>query len=188
MRKGIKKSTLVIIFTGLLVTVPMLAFGDVRAPRGIDPPVTNMRIVEQVRHNLLTLPFPFYPVFDNLEFKVVGSHVELLGQVVNPVTKSMAGKVVKDIKGVTTVTNKIKVLPMFPSDWQIRFAEFHAVFGHSDMYRYAMGADPSIHIIVDEGRVTLVGYVSNKMDKEIAGIEANSVPGVFSVTNDLRVG
>lgn len=186
MKTFFKKAMLPIIFTGLLVTLPMFAFGDVRTPGWVDPPNPTTSIGRKVRHQLLMLPY--YGVFDNLEYKVDGHHVELLGQVVDPTTKSSAGNVVKDIKGVTSVTNKIKVLPLFSSDWQIRLAEYRAVFGHSGLYRYAMGANPSIHIIVDNGDVTLVGVVSNKMDKEVAGIEANMVPGVFSVTNNLRVG
>jgi hyperosmotically inducible protein len=55
------------------------------------------------------------------------------------------------------------------------------------MYRYAMGALPSIHIIVSNGHVKLEGVVNNQADKNIAGIRANSVPGVFSVQNDLQV-
>jgi BON domain len=185
MRDTIRKSTLVILFTGLLATVPMLAFGDVKAPGWIDPPPANASIEHQVRHELLMLPY--YGVFDNLEYQVVGNRVELLGQVVDPTLKSEAGNVVKDIKGVKSVTNKIQVLPLFSSDWQIRFAEYRAVFGHAGLYRYAMGANPSIHIIVDNGNVTLVGVVGSQMDKNIAGIEANGVPGVFSVTNKLVV-
>jgi hyperosmotically inducible protein len=185
MRKTIRKSTLVMIFTGLLATVPVLVFGDVRAPGWADSPVTNPYIIHQVRHELLMLPF--YGVFDNIEYKAVGNHVELLGQVVDPTTKYEAGNLVKEIKGVKSVTNKIQVLPLSSSDNYIRFAVYRAVFGEASLYRYAMGANPSIHIIVDNGNVTLVGVVANKMDKEIAGIAANSVPGVFSVTNSLRV-
>ena len=50
-----------------------------------------------------------------------------------------------------------------------------------------MGTQPSIHIIVDNGHVTLIGVVDNQADKNIANIRANTVPGIFSVTNDLRV-
>ena len=172
-------------FTGLLVTLPMLAFGAVKGSGWTDPPNPNMAISHQVRHELLMLPF--YNVFDNLEYKVEGNKVELRGQVVDPTLKSEAGNVVKDIKGVQSVANKIQVLPLSPNDNRIRFAEYRAVFGYGGLYRYDMGANPSIHIIVDNGDVTLVGVVSNKMDKELAGIQANSVPGVFSVTNNLHV-
>jgi hyperosmotically inducible protein len=53
--------------------------------------------------------------------------------------------------------------------------------------RYALQAVPPIHIIVNNGNVTLEGVVANQSDKNIAGMQANSVPGAFSVTNNLRV-
>ncbi|HUZ47201.1 MAG TPA: BON domain-containing protein [Terriglobia bacterium] len=178
-------SPLLMIFTGLLVTLPMLAFGDVRGSGRVDPPNPNMTLSHQVRHELLMLPY--YGVFDNLEYKVDGNNVELSGQVIDPTLRSEAGNVVKDIKGIKSVTNKIQILPLSPNDNRIRFAEYRAVFGFGGLYRYAMGANPSIHIIVDNGNVTLVGVVGNKMDKTLAGMAANWVPDVFSVTNNLRV-
>jgi len=176
----------VLMFTGFLAAVPMLAFGDAKAPNWPDPPQPNAAIVHQVNHELLMLPY--YGVFDNLEYKVVGNHVELLGQVVDPTLKSEAGNVVKDIKGVQSVSNDIQVLPLSPYDNQLRFAVYRAVFGRDGLFRYAMGANPSVHIIVDHGNVTLVGVVGSQMDKTLAGIQANGVAGVFSVTNMLRVG
>ena len=142
---------------------------------------------DAVRHELVSLPY--YNVFDNLEYRVDPSGVVTLsGQVTWPVVKSDAEHAVKKIPGVTQVVDNIKVLPLSPLDNQIRRAEYRAIFGFGSLYRYAMGAVPSIHIIVDNGHVTLVGVVDNEADKNMANIRANGVPGVFSVTNDLRVG
>jgi osmotically-inducible protein OsmY len=58
---------------------------------------------------------------------------------------------------------------------------------NSTLNLYALGANPSIHIIVDNGAVTLKGVVSNAMDKQLAGIAANGVFGVFRVENELQV-
>ncbi len=88
---------------------------------------------------------------------------------------------------MTNVVNNIKVLPLSSFDNRIRVATYRSVFGYAGLYRYAMGANPSIHIIVDNGHVTLKGVVSNQGDKNLAYIRANGVPGVFSVTNDLVV-
>ena len=140
----------------------------------------------QVRHQLVMLPF--YSLFDNLEYRIDGNNVTLLGQVVRPDLKADAESAVKHIEGVGTVTNQIEVLPLSPMDNQIRRAEYRAIFGFGSLYRYGMGAIPSIHIIVGNGHVTLVGVVDNEADKNMANIRANGVPGVFSVTNDLRVG
>ncbi len=140
---------------------------------------------ERVRHELVMLPY--YNVFDDLAFRVDGDTVTLFGDVTNPVLKSDAERSVKRIEGVRQVVNNIKVLPLSPFDWQIRRAAYRAIFSSGGLYRYAMGAQPSIHIIVNNGHVTLQGVVDNQGDKNIAGIRANGVPGVFSVRNDLQV-
>jgi hyperosmotically inducible protein len=142
-------------------------------------------IEREVRHELVMLPY--YGVFDNLAFKVDGSTVTLMGQVTRPTLKSAAERVVKDIEGVDKVVNNIEVLPLSPNDDQIRLATYRAIYGHSALNRYALQAVPPIHIIVKNGNVTLEGVVATEMDKNIANIQARSVPGVFSVTNNLRV-
>ncbi|MBV8818456.1 MAG: BON domain-containing protein [Acidobacteriaceae bacterium] len=142
-------------------------------------------LAHKVRHELVMLPY--YNIFDSLSFKVDGNTVTLMGAVTRPVLKSDAYNVVKRIEGVGNVVNNIQVLPLSPFDNQIRRAEYRAIFGYASLYRYAMGANPSIHIIVNNGHVTLEGVVSNEGDKNLAGIRANGVPGVFSVTNNLEV-
>src|SRR5262249_39089935 len=104
-----------------------------------------------------------------------------------PVLKSDAERAVKRIPGVTNVVNNINVLPLSSLDNRIRVQTYRAIFGYAGLYRYAMGANPSVHIIVNNGHVTLKGVVANQGDKNIANIRANGVPGVFSVTNDLLV-
>ena len=146
---------------------------------------SQARISREVMHQLLM--DPYYSVFDDLAYRVDGSTVTLMGAVTNPATKSDAKASVKKIEGVDRVDDQIKVLPPSPMDDQIRRAEYRAIFGFSDLYRYAMGAVPSIHIIVDNGHVTLTGFVDTEADKNTAGIRANSVSGVFSVNNDLQV-
>ena len=142
-------------------------------------------LVQAVRHQLVMLPY--YSIFDNLAYKVDGNTVTLYGEVTRPVLKSDAERAVKHVEGVDRVVNKIDVLPLSPFDDRIRMAEYRAIFGYGPMYRYAMGSNPSIHIIVENGHVTLEGVVGNQGDKNIAGIRANGVAGVFSVTNNLQV-
>lgn len=147
-----------------------------------------LTLSDQVHHELVMLPW--YGVFDNLEYKVDGSEVILSGQVTSEhaTTRDDAGKFVRSIPGVTSVVNNIEVLPPSPFDNQIRRAEFRTVFSHADLGRYTLGAIPQVHIIVKNGHVSLEGVVMNQMDKNIAGIIANTVPGVFSVENNLRIG
>jgi len=143
------------------------------------------RLIRQVRHELVMLPY--YGVFDNLSYRVDGNTVTLMGQVTRPTLKSAAENVVKDIEGVEKVNNQIEVLPLSPNDDRIRLAVYRAIYGHTALNRYALQAVPPIHIIVRNGNVTLEGVVANEGDKNIANIQANSVPGVFSVTNNLKV-
>jgi hyperosmotically inducible protein len=143
------------------------------------------RVEREVRHELVTLPF--YGVFDNLAFQVDGGTVTLLGQVSRPTLKTDAERVVKSIEGVERVINRIEVLPLSPYDDRIRLATYRAIYGNTALNRYALQAVPPIHIIVKNGNVTLEGVVANEGDKNIADIQARSVPGVFSVTNNLRV-
>ncbi len=144
------------------------------------------RIVKEVRHELVMLPF--YGVFDNLSYSVAqDGTVTLTGQVVRPVLKSDAENVVKRIEGVEKVVNNIEVLPPAPMDDRIRRATYRAIYGNTVLQQYSLRAVPPIHIIVNRGHVTLVGVVSRQMDKQIAEMQAKGVSGVFSVTNNLQV-
>jgi hyperosmotically inducible protein len=143
------------------------------------------RLIRQVRHELVMLPY--YGVFDNLSYRVDGSTVTLMGQVTRPTLKSDAENVVKDVEGVERVVNNIEVLPLSPHDRDIRLAAYRAIYGHSNLNRYALQAVPPIHIIVKNGNITLEGVVANEADKNVAGIQAKGVSGAFSVTNNLRV-
>lgn len=143
------------------------------------------RITREARHELLMLPY--YTLFDILKYKVDGNKVTLYGKVTRPTLKSDAENAVKKIEGVESVDNQIEVLPPSPDDDRIRMAEYRAIYGFAALNRYAMGVLPPIHIIVDHGRVTLEGTVDSEADKNMAEIQAKSVPGVFSVTNNLVV-
>jgi hyperosmotically inducible protein len=132
---------------------------------------------------------PYYTIFDDLAFSVDGGIVTLLGSVTNPVRKSDAGNVVKRVEGVTQMINNIKVLPLSPMDWQIRRAEFRAIYGDPQIGdRYGQQALPPIHIIVENGHVTLEGVVATKMDKNLINMRANQVPGVFGYQQSGRRG
>lgn len=141
--------------------------------------------MREVRHELVMLPF--YSVFDNLAYKVNGYTVTLEGQVTKPTLKSAAERAVKKIEGVESVVNNIEVLPLSPMDDQTRRAVYRAIYSQPGLDMYSLRAVPTIHIIVKNGKVTLNGAVANMGDKNRAGIAANGVSGVFSVTNDLLV-
>jgi hyperosmotically inducible protein len=153
---------------------------------GAMPQKSFDRIVKEVRHELVMLPY--YGVFDNLAYRVdPDGTVTLLGQVARPSLKSDAENVVKRIEGVTKVVNNIEVLPTSPMDDRIRLATYRAIYGDPALSLYQVRAVPPIHIIVKNGHITLEGSVAREMDKTVAGMRANSVSGAFSVDNNLVV-
>jgi hyperosmotically inducible protein len=148
--------------------------------------VTEERLTREVRHVLVMLPY--YGVFDNLAYRVNDGMVTLTGQVTRPTLKTDAENVVKHVEGVERVVNNIRVLPLSPGDDKIRLATFRAIYADSSLSRYALQAVPPIHMIVENGKVTLEGEVATEADKNLAYLRASGVEGVFSVTNNLKVG
>lgn len=177
------KHRLLIAFASLLALVTLGAAQD--AQRDQPSAKSQERIVKEVRHELLMLPY--FGVFDYIAFKVDGYNVTLLGQVVRPTTKSDAENAVKHIEGVEKVDSQIEVLPPSPNDDRLRQRLFRAIYGFPALQKYELGVQKPIRIIVKNGHVTLEGVVDNDGDKNLAGIRANGVSGSFSVTNNLQV-
>jgi hyperosmotically inducible periplasmic protein len=173
----------------------------------------GMRIVQEVQKKLGNLSN--YSVFDWITFGIHGKTIVLKGYASRPILKSDAANALKGIPGIESVDNEIEVLPNSPNDDRIRAAVYNRVYTQPALRKYnanqgslaqAMGPggrrfammaggitnDPpigfhAIHIIVKNGNVILYGVVNNDMDKAIAGMQANSAPGAFSVDNDLIV-
>jgi len=167
-----------------------------------------LKLAQEVRKQIVMQPQ--YGVFDNIHFAIQGNTVILRGRASRPTLKSGIEKAVKRIEGVDKVTNEIEVLPTSPNDDRLRAAVYASIYGYAPLQRYtsnrggprgipsvarAAGGitnDPpmgfhAIHIIVKNGHVTLTGVVDSDTDLAMAGMRANSVPGVFSVDNDLQV-
>ena len=169
-----------------------------------------LRIAQEVRKQIVTLPQ--YGVFDNIHFAIQGGDTVILsGQASRPTLKSGIETSVKKIEGVKNVRNDIEVLPASPNDDRLRATVYRSIYGYPALQRYTsnrggMNRMPSvarqaggitndppigyhaIHIIVKNGNVTLTGVVDSDSDLAMAGMRANTVPGVFSVDNQLEVG
>ncbi|HEY2915266.1 MAG TPA: BON domain-containing protein [Candidatus Angelobacter sp.] len=143
------------------------------------------RITKEVRHRILMLPD--FGTFDNIAFKLNGYDVVLFGQVVEPSLKDDAAKVIRKIEGVERVDNRIEVLPTSGNDDRLRRDLFNAIYRYAPLQHYGVGSNRPIRIIVNHGNVTLEGVVDRESDKNMAGLRANGVPGVFSVRNNLVV-
>src|ERR1051326_2060646 len=163
----------------------LAAFAAQNQPTKTFSPKAQARIVKEVRHQILMLPD--FGTFDNIAFKLNGYDVVLVGQVTRPLLKSEAERVVKKIEGVERVENRIEVLPPSGFDDRIRRDVFNAIYRYAPLQHYGVGSNRPIRIIVNHGNVTLEGVVDRESDKNMAGLRANGVPGVFSVRNNLFV-
>jgi hypothetical protein len=147
----------------------------------------GMDVTQQIHHEIVTLPYTGIWDWIDADLRPDGT-VVLRGDVTTALTKSELESRVRHIESVTTVIDDIRVLPLSQFDNQIRAGIYRSLFNfNSSLSRYAMGVNPSIHIIVANGKVTLKGVVSNAMDRQLAGMAANRVFGVFSVDNELQV-
>lgn len=145
----------------------------------------NQDLERQVRKEILTQPH--YGLFDAISFEVEGNTVYLSGSVVQPDTKTGVERSIKRLKGVGNVVNNIEILPASLYDDQIRFAVARNISNGGSLYRYLLGTNPSMRIIVKNGNVTLEGFVANRSDANYARILANGVFGVFSVKDNLVI-
>ena len=169
----------------LLAIAAVLALAITPAIAQANNDASNPQLAKKVRRELVTLPY--YGVFDNLAYSINGSTVTLYGEVVRPTTKSGAEKRVQKLAGVRRVVHNIRVLPLSRFDDNIRNATYRSIAQMGGLYRYLQGANPSLHIVVDGGHVTLEGVVANSSDRALANMAARRVSGAFSVKNNLRI-
>ena len=173
----------------LVLAIAILGFSIINVPaqsfaeRGN---VSSRAIERKVFNELIKLNY--YGVFDNLKYKVEGNTVTLYGKVTQPITKKSAERVTRRINGVRNVVNNIEVLPLSRFDDSIRLQTLRTFQTRGgSLYRYFLGVNPSVRIVVDNGHVELEGYVANRGDYNLMNVLANSVPGVFSVRNNLVI-
>jgi hyperosmotically inducible periplasmic protein len=169
------------------VALMMLLTAAAALPQGAAPTVAKdtSLMARQVRHQMQLLPY--YSVFDYLSFTIEGGKVSLSGQVLRPTLKREAEAAVKSIEGVSTVVNKIEVLPASAADDNLRNTIYRAIFEDAVLKKYAIPAVPMIHIIVKNGAVALEGTVEQEGDRALAAKRVTSVADVQSVQNNLTV-
>jgi hypothetical protein len=144
------------------------------------------RIVKEVHHELVMLPR--YNLFDDLRYQgAPDGTVTLTGEVANATLKPDAEKAVRSIEGVENVVNNIKILPTSQRDQRIRREAYRAIYGSPALAPYAIQSIPPIHIIVENGHVTLNGAVGSQVDKQIAVTRVKQIPDVFDVTDNLQI-
>lgn len=163
----------------------ILAAGTAAAKTNTPPLTGEDLIARNVVHQILT--YPYYTLFDEVDFRLDNGTVHLFGEVTQPWKKSALESSIAKVSGVTAVDNELKVAPLSSFDDRIRMQVARSIYRDPALSRYGLQAVPPIHIIVDNGHVTLDGVVNTEMEKEIAGIRANSSMSFGTVTNNLRV-
>lgn len=142
-------------------------------------------LAREIHHQILVLPF--YSVFDSINFTLDNHKVTLTGQVLRRTLREHAEAAVKNIEGVDAVVNQIEVLPVSPTDDDLRRATYRALYEDPVLERYATQTLPPVHIIVKNGHVALEGTVESVSDRNLAGTRAGTVPNVAGIKNDLQV-
>ena len=172
----------------LTLAAMLVAAGSAIASTDQAPAAGNndAQIAQKIIHEIRM--YPQYTIFDNLNVQVRDGEVDLRGQVSQPFKKADMGRLAQHVAGVRSVSNEIEVLPTSLFDDRLRLQVARSVYRDPSLSRYAIQAIPPIHIIVDNGHVTLEGVVNNDMEKQIAGIRASQVGLSFGpVVNNLRV-
>ena len=169
--------------------VASLLLGTGMAVAGTGPKAlaqSDDAIAKEVRHEILL--YPHYTIFDNITFRVNQGNVELMGAVTEPYKKSDLAKTVERLPGVSGVSNELELLPLSNMDNRLRLEIARAIYRDPSLSTLGFQALPPIHIIVDNGHVTLEGVVNTELQKQVAGMRASSTGLSFGpVTNNLRV-
>jgi hyperosmotically inducible protein len=173
-------------FMGKLMLAAAVLAGLAGATVKDDGDHTDKALANKVAHEIRM--YSRYTIWDNINVKVNEGNVELMGQVSQPFKKADLARLAQQVPGVRSVTNELQILPLSNFDDQLRLQVARAIYRDPVLSRYAIQSIPPIHIIVDNGHVTLEGVVNNEMEKNVAGMRANGAGLSFGkVVNNLRV-
>jgi hyperosmotically inducible protein len=142
-------------------------------------------LANDVRHAIVM--YPRYSIFDDVYIQVENGNVHVSGVVSQPFKKSDIDKIVRNVAGGNQIQDDIRVLPLSPNDDRLRMRVARSIYGDITMTKYAMQPLKPIHIVVENGHVTLTGIVATNFDKEIAGTRAATAMSFGPVVNNLQV-
>lgn len=143
----------------------------------------NLEVFQDVSRQVLR--YPQFTIFDSVHAEVNEGVVTLTGKVTMPFKSTDLARRVARVEGVRDVRNEITVLPVSLYDDELRVRIARAIYGNSTFWGYGAMVNPPIHVIVENGRVTLEGVVNSNIDRMIARSLSTSF-GSFSVTNNLK--
>jgi hyperosmotically inducible protein len=153
----------------------------------IQSDVPDQQLQEKLAEKLRYDRVGYGIAYNAIALQVKDGEVTLSGNVHDYPSRDSAIAIAETTPGVKDITDNIEVAPTSIFDDELRVRLFRAIYGASTLRRYELDPQKPIRIVVDNGKVTLYGVVDSAMDKQIAGTQANSVPGVFSVDNQLLV-
>jgi len=147
--------------------------------------VSSQQIIKKARHEVLM--YSYYTVFDHITLSTEGNRLTVAGEVTQPFKRYDLGNILAGIRGVSYVKNDIRVLPLSPFDDHIREEVAERIYGDPMFSNYGNQANPPIHIIVDNGNVTLYGVVNSKLERQKAEIDARFATTYLGLKNNLRI-
>jgi hypothetical protein len=172
-------------FTTKLIAIAAILMVSISAASAqVKSGFDRMALEKKIRKEINMMPY--YDVFDLIEFRLSDSgEVTLSGLVNEGTTRKGAANRIKRLPGVTNVVNNVELSSLSNFDAQIRRQTLYALASAGRLGSYLQGGNPSMRILVDDGKITLAGYVSTKQDADLAYITARGVQGAFAVTNNL---
>lgn len=143
----------------------------------------DLQIFQDVSRQVLR--YPQFTIFDSIQAQLEEGVVTLTGKVTMPFKREEIARRVASVEGVRQVNNEIAVLPVSLFDDELRLRISRAIYGNSNFWAYGSMVNPPIHIVVENGRVTLEGVVNSNVDRMLARSIASGL-GAFSVTSNLK--
>jgi hyperosmotically inducible protein len=144
----------------------------------------NLQLFKAVQKQVLG--YPQFGIFDAVHMQIDNGVVELTGKVTMPYKKTAIENRVAQVTGIRQVRNNIEVLPVSQFDDSLRLRIARAIYGNTNFWAYGSMVNPPIHIIVENGRVTLDGVVNNDVDRMLARSIASSFTSFGPVSNELK--
>jgi hyperosmotically inducible protein len=151
------------------------------------PNVPDAQLEQKLAKKLRYVRVGYDITFDYFALNVKDGVVTVEGQDRTGVGRDEALADIENTPGVKDVISDITLEPVSIFDDGLRLRTARAIYRDSVLSKYAIDPAQPIRIIVDNGHITLYGSVDSTMDKTVAGIRANSIPGAFSVDNKLVV-
>ena len=151
------------------------------------PKISDREVQDNLASKLRYDRIGYGIVFNNLAVAVNQGVATVSGNVRDYADRDSAIAIIATTAGVKDVVDEIGVAPASIMDDNLRIRMARAIYGDPSLRRYALDPQAPIRIVVENGNVELAGVVLNDMDRQLAFMRANAVPGAFSVTNHIAV-